>query len=123
MRLGAKVNLVVCQKSKIEDWVQHFDGYYEKVIVYDLTNKAQFECFFGSYQVQQIDINNVILIGVINYELVFRRNELSRLRDFSLMLDESSLIQNENSKRAKFILKKLKIVHGCLPPEAQSADV
>ena len=107
MQLGAKVNLVVCQKSKIDDWVQHFNKFYDKVIVCDLTNKAQFECFFENYQVQQIDINNVILIGVINYELIFRRKELSRLRDFSLMLDESSLIQNENSKRAKFILKKL----------------
>lgn len=107
MQLKARVNLVVCQKSKIEDWVQHFDRYYEKVIVYDLTNKKQFECFFGSYQVQRIDINNVILIGVINYELIFRRADLCKLVNFTLMLDESSLIQNETSKRAKFILNKL----------------
>lgn len=107
MQLNARVNLVVCQKSKIDDWIEHFNNYYDKVIVCDLTNKVQFECFFGNYHVQQIDINNVILIGVINYELIFRRKELSQLRDFTLMLDESSLIQNENSKRAKFILNKL----------------
>ena len=25
-RLGAKTNLVVCQKSKVDDWVNHFSG-------------------------------------------------------------------------------------------------
>lgn len=47
------------------------------------------------------------IIGIINYELAFRRPELSKLSDFTLMLDESSLIQNETAKRSKFILKKL----------------
>lgn len=42
---------------------------------------------------------------VINYELVFRRQILLALKDFSLMLDESSLIQNKQAKRTKFILK------------------
>ena len=44
------------------------------------------------------------MIGVINYELTFRRNVLKTLTGFTLMLDESSLIQNENAKRSKFIL-------------------
>lgn len=38
---------------------------------------------------------------------MFRRLELSKLKDFTLMLDESSLIQNEQAKRSKFILRKL----------------
>lgn len=46
-------------------------------------------------------------VFVINYDLVWRRPELTQLNDFTLMLDESSLIQNETSKRAKFIIKKL----------------
>lgn len=46
-------------------------------------------------------------IGVINYDLVFRRPELSKLQDFTLILDESSVIQNETAKRSKFILNKL----------------
>lgn len=37
--------------------------------------------------------------------MVWRRKELNNLTDFTLMLDESSLIQNETSKRSKFILK------------------
>lgn len=44
-------------------------------------------------------------VGVINYELAFRRKELLQLKDFTLMLDESSLIQNEQAKRSKFIMK------------------
>jgi SNF2 family DNA or RNA helicase len=45
------------------------------------------------------------VVGVINYDLAWRRKELLQLEDFTLMLDESSLIQNETSKRSKFILK------------------
>ena len=47
-----------------------------------------------------------IRIGVINYELAWRRQtELLNLHDFTLMLDESSLIQNQGAKQSKFILK------------------
>jgi hypothetical protein len=45
-----------------------------------------------------------LMIGVINYELTFRRKILKTLTGFTLMLDESSLIQNETAKRSKFIL-------------------
>ena len=102
--LGAKVNLVICQKSKINDWVEHFKKYYLDCEVYDLTEKSHLEIFIST----QIYPINKVAIGVINYELAFRRPELAELRDFTLMLDESSMIQNENSKRSKFILKKLK---------------
>ena len=50
-------------------------------------------------------------VGVINYDLVFRRAELSKLKNFTLLLDESSLIQNETAKRSKFILTKLNPVN------------
>ena len=103
VQLGAKVNLVICQKSKIADWVEHFKSNYSEYVVFDLTNKKDFDQFiFEDY----IKLNDVI--GVINYELAFRRPELAKLTDFTLMLDESSLIQNEQAKRSKFILKKLK---------------
>ena len=103
IQLGAKVNLVICQKSKISDWVDHFESNYKRYAIFDLTNKKDFEQFiFEDF----IKLNNII--GVINYELAFRRPELAKLKDFTLMLDESSLIQNEQAKRSKFILKKLK---------------
>ena len=42
--------------------------------------------------------------GVINYELTFRRPELKKLKNFTLILDESSLIQNTTAKRTQFIM-------------------
>ena len=102
IQLGNKVNLVICQKSKIDDWVDHFINHYEdKVLIFDLTDKTELESFM-SYQEQEEPYERV---GVINYELAWRRKELLKLKDFTLMLDESSLIQNENSKRSTFILK------------------
>lgn len=83
-------NLLICQKSKVDDWVKHFKEFYPNLNVIDYTkSKAVID-------------KGVI---VINYDLVWRRPELLRLRDFTLMLDESSLIQNESAKRSKFILR------------------
>ena len=48
---------------------------------------------------------NYKCVAVINYDVVWRRKELLKLEDFTLILDESSLINNEITKRAKFILK------------------
>lgn len=87
--------LLVCQKSKIEDWVEHFRTYYNYTI-FDCTKNNLLEEFVWTVGK---------CIGVINYDLIFRRPELNRLYDFTLMLDESSMIQNEMAKRSKFILK------------------
>nr|WP_254904717.1 DEAD/DEAH box helicase [Clostridium tyrobutyricum] len=88
-QLDAPYNLLICQKSKIDDWYDHFKSYYDyKVIKY---NKAQ-----------EISRHSVV---IINYDLIWRRPELMKLKDFTLMCDESSMIKNEKSERAKFILK------------------
>lgn len=100
VQLGARVNLVVCQKSKVEDWVQHFQEHYHNMYIYDLTKKSEIEMFLT-------DKNFTPKVAVINYDLIFRRPELADLKGFTLMLDESSLVQNEMSKRSKFILRKL----------------
>lgn len=105
-QLGAKVNLVICQKSKIDDWIEHFKSNY-KMWVHNLTNKKEFNEFMLTGLMLDEEGGRQT-VGVINYELAFRRTELAELEDFTLTLDESSLIQNENSKRSKFILKKLK---------------
>lgn len=102
MCLGAKVNLVICQKSKIDDWCTHFLCCYN-IAVYDLTNKKNFDAFMSAKD-RILKFIKGDVVGVINYELAFRRKELLNLRDFTLMLDESSLIQNEQAKRSKFIL-------------------
>ena len=112
IQLGAKVNLVVCQKSKVEDWVQHFREHYQKdaepltIDVWNMTTKGGLKGFLSA--VGMINTGQFKVYGVINYDLVFRRPELADLKDFTLMLDESSLVQNEMSKRSKFILRKLK---------------
>ena len=99
-RFNCKVNLIVCQKSKVEDWVNHFKGNYPELCICDLTDKRQFEVFLHWFTNTSVEC-----VGVINYELAWRRKELLKLKDFCLMLDESSLIQNKSAKQTKFILK------------------
>lgn len=101
MNLESNVNLLICQKSKIDDWIEHFKEHYE-VIVLNLTNKRSLDCFL-EWSSKWIEFEKP-LIGVINYELVWRRKQLLQLQDFTLMLDESSLIQNQKAKQSKFIL-------------------
>lgn len=99
-KLGKKVNLIVCQKSKIQDWIGHFWNEYS-IAAYDLTNKKDFSDFmFYSNRSE-----GGFMVGVINYELAWRRKQLLQLQDFTLMLDESSLIQNQGAKQSKFILQ------------------
>lgn len=101
--LGSQVNLLICQKSKINDWFEHFvELYGDKFITYDLTDKNQMELF---NRIPDDLPSNFKVLGIINYELAFRRKILSSLTDFTLMLDESSMIQNETAKRSKFVLK------------------
>lgn len=87
---NTKYNLVVCQKSKVVDWVNHFKKFYPDKNVIDFTKpKARIEPG----------------IIVVNYELAWRRPELLHMQKLTLMLDESSMIQNETAKRSRFILK------------------
>lgn len=97
--LNNDINLVICQKSKLDDWLDHFKEYYPDYEVFDLTCKSQANAFRDSHSI------SMQIIGVINYDLVFRRNWLLKLSGFTLLLDESSLISNENAKRSRFILK------------------
>ena len=99
VRLGAKMNLLICQKSKIQDWINHFKEHYPEIVVWNLTNKKEFDNF------ELFSIEGYIHVAIINYELAWRRKELLDLHNFTLMLDESSLIQNRKAKQTKFILK------------------
>lgn len=86
--------LVVCQKSKVADWIEHFRKFYQ-MTVFDLTKPKQLDEY-----VQTVGK----CVGIINYDLIYRRKQLAWLSGFTLMLDESSVIQNEKTKRSKFIL-------------------
>ena len=109
MQYGNRVNLVICQKSKINDWVNHFKEHYTSAI-WDLTKPKNMEQFtkyafrdpeHGSVPIQ----HRPPIYGVINYELAWRRKDLLNLSGFTLMLDESSLIQNKTAKQTEFILQ------------------
>lgn len=82
--------LVVCQKSKVADWVDHFEAHYDMPVV-DLTKQDVCR-----------DVEGVM---VINYDLIWRRPQLMELDDIALMFDESSLLQNATSKRTKAAMK------------------
>lgn len=108
--LRAKVNLVVCQKSKIEDWVEHFRDNYEiqhNMMIYDCTkwNKSDWLLFSNDVAFKKDAHQQDVTVLVINYDLIWRRPDLLKLKDFTLLLDESSLIQNDSAKRSKYILK------------------
>lgn len=98
--LHSSNNLVICQKSKINDWLNHFKDNYNNYTVFDLTNKIELENYINSC----FNCDKPI-VGIINYDLVYRRLGLLKIENFTLLLDESSIIQNETSKRSKFILK------------------
>ena len=87
--LNNPFNLLICQKSKIEDWKEHFEQHYDyHVIVFD---KQKIE-----------DPPESVLI--CNYEKAWRRDELLKLNQLTVMLDESSKIKNASSKQSKFIM-------------------
>ncbi len=95
-QLGGRVNLVICQKSKIDDWIEHFKTHYLYTVL-DLTKPSEMD-------ILRLGVFNTI-VGIINYDLIFRRPELLKMKFDTIMLDESSMIQNETAKRTKAILK------------------
>lgn len=99
--------LVICQKSKIADWIEHFFKYYIDKMKYDESGAWCYDLTSNTGMDMFLHSRYKIRIGVINYDLTFRRPQLAQLTDFTLLLDESSLIQNETAKRSKFILNKL----------------
>lgn len=105
IKYGTNLNLVVCQKSKVEDWINHFRINYLWIDdVLDLTDKKSFELFCSLLKVKELP-PNYRCVAIINYDLIYRRKELLKLTDFTLMLDESSCIKNKSAKRTKFVLK------------------
>lgn len=90
-QFGNPKALVVCQKSKIDDWVEHFQTYYQWPVI--------------AYDKQDISALPSHCILVINYDRVWRRPELLKLTDYTLICDESSYLTNDQAKRTKFIFR------------------
>ena len=85
-QLALKANLLICQCSKIKDWMEHFRNNHPTYKVFNLRNEKELNLFLNATEKS---------VGVINYELAFRRKSLTELNEFTLMLDESSIIQND----------------------------
>ena len=64
--------------------------------VFDLTKKGQIDEYISKSEK---------CVGIINYEVLWLRKQFLNLSDYTLMLDESSLISNAKAKRSKFVLK------------------
>lgn len=98
-QLKRPINFVVCQKSKVADWINHFKTYYPEFNVFNLTLERNISVFNECPELK---------VGIINYDLIYRRESIIwpfRKNCYCLMLDESSLIQNTKAKRTKFIMK------------------
>lgn len=92
---NSTINILVCQKSKISDWLDHFLEHYPNITTFNLSVPKGLKAFM-TFSGRKV--------GVINYDLISRRKELQSLKNIALALDESSLIKNENAKRTKSIL-------------------
>lgn len=82
------LTIVICPKSVIPMWKEHFQKNYPEYDVY----------------VCELPINiyspSVI---IINYDLAWRRKELLDYIEYTLILDESQFIKNSTAKRTKIV--------------------
>lgn len=92
LELESEYTLIVCPKSLIDTWMNHLEVHYFYLTIRNLSKTKE-------------EINFNTNIGVINYDLVWRRPELLKLKNFTLILDESSYVKNDTSKRTKFIMR------------------
>lgn len=99
-RWANQYSLVVCQKSKIQDWIDHFTEHYPDFAVYN------------GRTIDQIPQSEKPVIVVINYDLLYCRGFVTWKYPFkwTLLLDESSLIQNYRTLRWKTV-KKMNFSH------------
>ena len=100
VRMKSGLIVIVCQKSKVQDWMNHFKEHYSMVFTVIDGTKEKMDFIFKS-----LEVNLSPTVIIINYDLIWRRKQFLQLKNFTLILDESSLIQNQKSNRCKFILK------------------
>lgn len=85
-----RIIVIVCQKSKMNDWLNHYKEFYQ-----------EYNAVIYKKGLDEIKGNTVV---IINYDLIWRGDLFKKIKNFTLILDESSYIKNESSKRTKFIL-------------------
>lgn len=95
MSFGSQRNLIVCQLSKVADWCEHMGKYYD-VKVFDLTKNKNIDPFIN-YKDKSV--------GVINYDRIWRRPQITSLQGMSVIFDESSMLKHERAKRTLAVLR------------------
>lgn len=90
--------VLICQLAKIYDWTVLAMEYGFEVVDYTKTKRPSIEEIES-----KMDMCPVIVL--INYESFWRRPELLSLTDVTLILDESSLVQNPKAKQTRGVLK------------------
>ena len=93
--------LVVCQKSKIADWLDHFNEN-TPVAAFDASTKAGY-AHLVSVVTHPFDFEQSVF--VVNYDIIYRRDDIADTHWAGVIFDESSLLQNEKSKRTKAAMK------------------
>lgn len=95
-RLNPRCILLICPKSMIPMWCNHWKTHYIKYRVFDLSKPKDLTGFLECSENR---------VGVVSYQTAWRRKQLLNLQDFVLMCDESSNLQNKTAKQTKGILK------------------
>lgn len=94
-------SLVVCQKSKVQDWVDHFNENTAVTAIDATTDKGYVHLLYVT--IHPHDFPQTIF--VINYDRIYRREELFDYAWGGVIFDESSLLQNPTSHRTKAAMK------------------
>lgn len=91
------VILVICQNSKVSDWSEHFEKFYSNK-VFSITSTKVLKSYVDYHGKK---------VGVINYEKTYRDNykRLLELTEFTLIIDESSVLGNSKTNISKFVQK------------------
>ena len=84
--------IVICQLSKVRDWVDHWRRNYHRPV-----------CDYTRRDPENPKHQAKGMVVVVNYDLIWRRPIFKEWRAH-LIVDESSLIQNDTAKRTKFIM-------------------
>lgn len=89
-QLDETLNIIVCPKSVVDTWENHIKIHYPDYQVF-------------KYKLPEELLKKTVII--INYDLIWRKEEFKKLKNYTLILDESQFIKNSTATRTKFIMK------------------
>lgn len=85
--------LVICQKTMVDEWIGNARIVFPTYRMINLRTERLDEMPQEQF------------VAVVNYDTMWRRPELLKWKGYTIIFDESSMLQNENSKRGRFALK------------------